>query len=122
MKMLELLVDKISRMEMNMLACPSTVNLTFSTRKGKIARYMFGASIRCGTAKTKQMRELIYEKNKLASEMRVKMMPTLFSSVPTNKEFENCSQPWGNCSESVPCMDRENPEDAVLSCIPRRSI
>lgn len=42
------------------------------------------------------------QKNKLASEMRVKMMPTLFSSVPTNKEFENCSQPWGNCSESVP--------------------
>src|SRR6185369_7816948 len=101
-RMLKLLVSKIIEMEENLLARPTTVNLTFSVRKGRILRYFFGATIRCGTAEVRQMREQIYEMNKLVAMTRVKMMPTLFSSVPTTKKLKNCNQVWGNCSETVP--------------------
>src|SRR6185312_4361627 len=98
MKMLELLAEQIFKMEETVLARPSAVNLTISKRRGRVLKYLFGASIRCGTGNRVEIESI----NKKIAETRVRMMPRLFSNVPTNQEFENCRQAWGNCSELVP--------------------
>src|SRR3954454_10634302 len=44
-RMLNILADKITIVEVNRLKCPSTLNLTISVKKRKIVQIMFGASI-----------------------------------------------------------------------------
>ncbi|CAG8499042.1 9469_t:CDS:2 [Paraglomus occultum] len=95
MKMLELLAEQIFKMEETVRARPSAVNLTISKRRGKILKYLFGASIRCGTGKG------VESINKQIAETRVRPMTRLFLNVPTDQEFEKCRQAWGNCSELV---------------------
>src|SRR6185369_11584199 len=82
MKMLELLAEKIFKMEENVLARPTTVNLTISKQRGKVLKYLFSASVHCGTGTMNVRLEIEAIKKKIA-ETRVRMIPTLFSNVPT---------------------------------------
>ncbi|RUS26671.1 hypothetical protein BC938DRAFT_484286 [Jimgerdemannia flammicorona] len=72
------------RMEMDAKSWPSTLNLTFSVRKRKIIRYMFGTSVRCGPTSptvvmmnsqiTTKMVETKQTSEEMTSASRVKKM------------------------------------------------
>ena len=102
-RMLIILANKITMMETNALGRPTTVNVTPSMKKGKIVKFMFGASVRSGI----QTGTITNKENSKSIAMsRVRTIPILqwcHSNVAqTRKESDRCNYSWCNCAESVP--------------------
>ncbi|EXX78947.1 hypothetical protein RirG_010330 [Rhizophagus irregularis DAOM 197198w] len=100
------LADKITEMEPNALGRPTTVNVMASMKEGKIVKFMFGTSVRCGIATRTITKGMVYRNNQLIAKSRAANIPILLwcrkNIVLTEKELKTCDYPWGNCAEWAP--------------------
>ncbi|CAG8489938.1 6697_t:CDS:2 [Ambispora gerdemannii] len=86
-------------MEPTMINHPRTINLTYSKRKGKVARFMFGVSIRCGPEKMKYVQKLDAQLASRVKTMRILQWGSKLALIKEQSKI--CKHSLENCSESV---------------------